>query len=165
MDQLTIENELMHIAKLRLERFAQLVTLAEEQREILVHARNSDLPANVAEHDRLLVELGKLESKEDKIKAILSNGSAGASPSQASPSQWTPNAELEQAITDVNIRAVELALMFQQLTYTNKELLDNAMEYINFTLAVISKLACEDQSNACGSEMTNTHAILLDRKV
>ena len=75
MDLGTAEKELMTTAALRLECFEKLVSQAEEQRSILVEGRHADLEPNLSKQDRILVDIVRLDRREDKLAGFINDGS------------------------------------------------------------------------------------------
>lgn len=150
-----LKNELVSIAGRRLQRFRELASLAEEQRSLLLNGRHSELPGNVTEHDRLLVELNQLDRREEALAGHLAD---------AEPVSGT-SADFDRKYGEINRETGEVALRLQSLTVANTELLNNAMEFVTFSIGILSKLANEQQPCDPGIEAGNSAALLLDRKV
>ena len=60
MEPDSIRDEMVTTARKRLERYDQVVGLAEEQKAILVEGRHSELTENLTKFDPLLLELKQL---------------------------------------------------------------------------------------------------------
>ena len=162
MDATTIRNELITAARFRLLRFQELISLAEEQRAILLERRHADLPENLGRHDPLLIELAKVEKREESLLGMLAATDASAaalrSATEASAS------EFEAQYTEINRETRALALTLQTLVAGNTQLLETMMEYVQFSINIMAKLMCEQQSYDPAAD-PGTAALLLDRKV
>ena len=162
MDATTIRNELITAARFRLQRFQELICLAEEQRAILLERRHADLPENLGRHDPLLIELAKVEKREESLLGMLAATDASAaalrSATEASAS------EFEAQYTEINRETRALALTLQTLVAGNTQLLETMMEYVQFSINIMAKLMCEQQSYDPAAD-PGTAALLLDRKV
>ena len=162
MDATTIRNELITAARFRLQRFQELISLAEDQRAILLERRHADLPENLGRHDPLLIELAKVEKREESLLGMLAATDASAaalrSATEASAS------EFEAQYTEINRETRALALTLQTLVAGNTQLLETMMEYVQFSINIMAKLMCEQQSYDPAAD-PGTAALLLDRKV
>jgi hypothetical protein len=153
-NKVSVDN-LMSVASLRAERLTRLLELAEEQRTILLQGKDSALPENVQAQEMITAELGQLQKREDSLfEALTSEGSAAGS-------DWRKD---HRAIAS---KAARTGQRLRTVVRGNRALLDNAMQYVTFSLGVISSLASDQrQSYDPGSEVGATSlAIMLDRKV
>ncbi|GEM_PF-2495579 len=154
MDATTIRNELITAARFRLQRFRDLVSLAEEQRAILLERRHDDLPENLRRHDPLLIELAKAEKREESLLAMLSEAETEAGGSE----------EFEAAYGKINEETRDLARRLQPLVAGNTQLLKTMMEYVQFSIDVMFKVMSEQQPFDRTADIGSA-ALLLDRKV
>jgi hypothetical protein len=189
MDAITIRNELITTARFRLQRLQELISLAEEQRAILLERRHADLQENLRKHDPLLIDLAKVEKREESLLGMLTvadssaaalrsateeseSGSGRASvpasdasvaaPGSATEASASPDFEAQYA--EINRETRALALTLQTLVAGNTQLLKTMMEYVEFSIGIISKLVSEQQSYDPAAD-TGAAALLLDRKV
>jgi len=154
MDATTVRNELITAARFRLQRFQELISLAEEQRAILLERRHTDLPENLRKHDPLLIELAKVEKREESLLGMLSDAETETGKSD----------DFEAQYAEINRETRALALTLQTLVAGNTQLLETMMEYVQFSINIMSKLMCEQQSYDPAAD-PGTAALLLDRKV
>ena len=147
MERETIVREVTAIARKRLECYGKLASLAEEQRSMLVESRDSDLSDNLAEFDPLLLEIMQLDRREETLQQHLekarSNGRV---------------IDLGREYAHLTDRTVKTAKLLRDLTLINKELLAGRMEFVNFSLGVIYKVAAEQSLAGDG----DNPAIMLD---
>lgn len=145
MERDTLIQELNNTARKRLERCGTLLSLAVEQKSILLAGRHSELQSNLEKHDPLLLEVRNLEKQEDVLRGRIAEigVSTGAE------------------YTAIRARIAESAESLRDVTITNRQLLTSHMEYVNFSLGVIVKIATEH--SIVGPE--NNPAILLDSRV
>ncbi len=151
MDATTIRNELITAARFRLQRFRDLVALAEDQRAILLERRHAELPENLRKHDSLLVDLAKVEKREEALLGMLSGQDSDAPDFQAKYS-------------DINSDTRDEALKLQSLVAGNSKILNTMMEYVQFSISIMSRLMGEQQSYSPAADQS-AGALLLDRKV
>ena len=148
MQQDTIVRELTNIAGRRLECYAALADLAREQKNILVGHRDSELDANLAGFDPLLLEIMQLDRREETLIGYLTDPEAGSPP------------RLGWEYEDLKTRTAETARLLQRFTIINKEMLASQMEFVNFSLGVICRTAAEQQMSGSGGNP----AIMLDSR-
>ena len=153
MDLGTAEKELMTTAALRLECFEKLVSQAEEQRSILVEGRHADLEPNLSKQDRILVDIVRLDRREDKLAGFINDGSPQG---KLSPHYEVRYGEIIQRIKNAAVR-------LRSLMQINTELLENVARYVSFSLAVIAKLASNQSPHGQHSCAAGT-SVLLDGK-
>ena len=153
MDLDTTQKELIATAALRLECFEKLLSLAKEQRSILVEGRHADLEPNLCEQDRILVELGRLDRREDKLIGFINEGSQQG---KFLPNYETRYGEITQRIKNAVVR-------LRSVMRINTELLENVARYVSFSLAVIAKLASNQSPHSRQSCAAGT-SVLLDGK-
>ncbi len=103
----------------------------------------------------MLVELSQLDRREEALAGHLA---------EAEPMSET-SVDSDQQYGEINRETGEAALRLRSLTAANTELLNNAMEFVKFSIGVLSKLANEQQPCDPGIEAGNSAALLLDRKV
>ena len=162
MDATTIRNELITAARFRLQRFHELISLAEEQRAILLERRHADLPENLRKHDPLLIELAKAEKREESLLGMLAaTDASAAAPGSATEASAS---DFEAQYAEINRETRALALTLQTLVAGNTRLLETMMEYVQFSIGIMAKLMCEQQSYDPAAD-PGTAALLLDRKV
>ena len=165
MDATTIRNELITAARFRLQRFQELISLAQEQRAILLERRHADLPENLRRHDPLLIELAKVEKREESLLGML----AATERRQRHCVRYRSIAcraypDFEAQYAEINRETRALALTLQTLVAGNTQLLETMMEYVQFSIGIMAKLMCEQQSYDPAAD-PGTAALLLDRKV
>ncbi len=173
MDATTIRNELITAARFRLQRLQELISLAEEQRAILLERRHADLQENLRKHDPLLIDLAKVEKREESLLGMLAesdgpvgeafNGLPAGRPLKASPTEASAS-EFEAQYAGINRETRALAVVLQALVAGNTQLLKTMMEYVQFSVGIISKLVSEQQTYDPAADPGGA-ALLLDRKV
>jgi hypothetical protein len=150
MSKTTTRRNLISNTEHRLEEYRKLVSLSEEQREILVENRISELETNLQEQDLVLVKLSELEEQaEDVVETALES---------LSGTEKSRYEELDAQIADT-------ALRLREIVNTNAELLDNAMQFVGFSMSLVSQLCCEQQSYNPTSDGGGNHAIVFDKMV
>jgi hypothetical protein len=152
MEAVTTRDNLMSIALLRVERLTALVELAEQQRSMLIEGRHSELAENVKAQDLILAELDHLQKREDGLLQTVSSGhTLGLSPEYES----------------VGARASRTAQRLKSITRGNRDLLDSTMQYVTFSMGILSSLAADQQVSYDPRPEAgpNTLAMMLDRKV
>lgn len=150
MDLGKVSSELLSLASRRLEIFRELVRLAEEQRTILVEGRHGDLLDNVRKNDSLLTTLSQIEKHEKVLLEHLENAN--------------DEHGFKPAYRHLNQQALETAAHLRELVSVNKELLENAAEYVRYSVSVLSKIASESSGNLDLNGCNHT-TLLIDRKV
>ena len=152
MEAETTRQNLMSIALLRVERLTALVELAEQQRSMLIEGRHSELAENVKAQDLILAELDNLQKREDGLLQTVSS---------------RPALNLEPEYESAGARASRAAQRLKSITRGNRDLLDSAMQYVTFSMGVLSGLAADQQVSYDPRLETvpNTLAMMLDRKV
>ena len=146
--------QLASVASVRAKELRRLVDLVREQRDILLQGRVAELSDNVQAQERILADLARLEKREDELKSSLGADSGAV---ESAPSY------LEVAAADRD--SAESAEMLRPLVRGNTELLENAMQYVTFSLGILSSLTSEPQPYSPGSESApNGQAIMLDLK-
>jgi len=149
MQQDTIIREITSIARRRLECYAALADLAQRQKTILVEHRESDLPDNLAGFDPLLLEIMQLDRREETLVGYLEDA-----PPEVS-------ADLRAEYNQLKSRTAKTARLLRELTIINREMLAGKMEFVNFSLGVVCKIAAEQLVSGPG----DNPAILLDSRV
>lgn len=146
MDKKNIKTDLTSIAQSRLAYYQELVSLAEAQRELLVGGRHSELADNLKAHDPILIEIGRLDKREEALVSLLTDTESDSG--------------YRQLIQTTAKTAARLA----ELTRINAELLENAREFVAFSIGIIAKSV--NESCAIGDSVTDSNgALLLDKKV
>lgn len=149
LDSGKIGSELLSLASRRLDIFRELVRLAEEQRSILVEGRHGDLLDNVRRNESLLLTLSQVEKHEQTLVELLRD--AG------------DEHGFRSAYRHLNQQALEVAAQVRDLVSTNRELLENAAEYVRYSASVLSE-AASDSSRGLNSDGHNYPTFLIDRK-
>ena len=149
MQQDTIIREITSIARRRLECYAALADLAQKQKTILIEHRESDLPDNLAGFDPLLLEIMQLDRREETLVGYLEDA-----PPEGS-------ADLRAEYNQLKSRTAKTARLLRDLTIVNREMLAGKMEFVNFSLGVVCKIAAEQLVSGPG----DNPAILLDSRV
>lgn len=144
MDTKKIVSELTAIVESRLGYYEELVALADAQREFLVRGNHEELADNLKKHDPILVEIGRLDKREEALAGLLSQ------------EDFTPSCRQTLRLT------AQTAAHLAKLTRINAELLENAKEFVAFSIGVLSKSVSEQNSDA-GCDPNG--ALLLDQKV
>jgi len=147
MDLNALRDEMLSIAKLRMERYREMIKLAEEKKAVLTDGRHADLLEVTRRFDPILVELAQLEKREAQVIKHLEQVDL------ARGSFVTPEYEAIQSETR------KLALQLRELTYINMTLLDNAMQFVNFSMGMISEIATDNHASDGGN-----HALIFDTK-
>jgi len=142
------ENKILLILKQKLEKCKTLVALAEEQREILVSGRHTELEENALKHDSVLSEISQLDRLEDNLTQELG----------------CTNTDFEEKRSEILFRIADEAAKLKTLMETNAELLSNAMNYVTFSMSLLSKLASDQPSYDPRGESALSSAIVLDQK-
>ena len=154
MDSEQIKSKLIEIAILRLHKLTEMVNLAEQERSILVEGRNWELMDNIRAQDLATAELSQLLAQEDNLSDLLSSHTTAQ-----------PAPDFKLAYESVATKAVRAAERLRTIIRHNTELLDNAMQYVTFSLGILSTLANEQQSYDPQSDTeAKSLAIMLDRK-
>jgi hypothetical protein len=154
MDAEVIRNELIAVAEVRLDRYRRLLSLAEEQRGILLAGRHAELVGNLANHDPVLAELAQLDRREEMLLARLNEA--------GDPSALSPDFEgKHQRIAE---QTSEAATRLRSIVQGNAQLLANAMDFVSFSIGILSKLAADLPSYDPSAEAANP-ALVFDRKV
>jgi hypothetical protein len=151
----TIRNEIISISELRYKGIQKLISLAEEQRNILVTCRHDELPENLNKHEPILDELARLDKREDALEAQLSQLKTKDNISTIF------NQKQEQAA----IKTAYAMRKLRSLVESNAELLQNMMNYVNYTIAVIAKIVRDQPSYDPRSEAMTTSAVVFDQMV
>ena len=153
MNAEVIRDQLISTAALRLDGLTKLVTLAEEQQAMLVGGKHSDLESNIRDHDLTLSELAQLDHHEAAMAEKLDDAADAA-------------LGLDDRYEVIARNTTDTCRKLGSLVHCNAELLDNAMQYVSFTLGLLSDLAAGQQSYDPKSDgAANSAAIMLDRKV
>lgn len=142
-------NEILLISKQKLEKCKALVALAEEQREILVSGRHTELEENARKYDFVLSEISRLDQLEQNPAIELN----------------CTDMDFEQKRSEILFRIADEAAKLKILMETNAELLGNAMNYITFSMSLLSRLAADQPSYDPRGESALSSAIVLDLKV
>lgn len=151
MDVEATISEMVVIAQERLTKYEALVSLAEEQRQILIANNHSELMDNLAKQDAVLAELAKLDKKEQLIVPDMGNSADQRS-------------IVDQTVASINAMTAEVAAKLRSLISTNKLLLNNTLSFIKFSMGVITRLAGEQQAyNPAGASSGNVSMILDSR--
>lgn len=149
MQQDTIIREITSIARRRLDCYAALADLAQKQKTILIEHRESDLPDNLAGFDPLLLEIMQLDRREQTLVGYLEDAPSAVS------------ADLRAEYDQLKSRTAKTARLLRELTIVNREMLAGKMEFVNFSLGVVCKIAAEQLVSGPG----DNPAILLDSRV
>jgi len=154
MEPDSIRDEMVTTARKRLERYDQVVGLAEEQKAILVEGRHSELTENLTKFDPLLLELKQLGKREEALRRHLERAQADGQVASSSSldAEYAKTADLTAEKTSV----------LRTLTETNKQLLANASEFMRFSIGIICRAAAEQQP---GLDIGGNPAIMLDLRV
>jgi len=148
MDANKIKDELTSIAESRLGYYRELVKLADAQRDLLVKSKHSELVENLKKHDPILVEIGRLDKREESLTdQVIGMGTDS-----------THHRLLRET--------AETAEHLARLTRINAQLLENAKEFVAFSIGVICKTASESASGGSSDAFCDSNAaLLLDMKV
>lgn len=147
MERETIVREVTLIARKRLDCYGRLAGLAEEQRSMLLESRDSELTDNLARFDPLLLDIMQLDRREETLRRHLEAAKANGRAVDLGPEY-----------ADLTDRTVKTAKLLRDLMLINKELLAGRMEYVNFSLGVIYKVAAEQSLAGAG----DNPAVVLD---
>ncbi|MHB0912634.1 MAG: flagellar export chaperone FlgN [Armatimonadota bacterium] len=147
METERIKSELISTARLRLQHYGLLVEMAEEQQSILIQGRHSELAENIAGFDSLLLELSKLSKREELLVCDLADSRSEAS-------------DISSTLCNISEEMLKHTERLRELSRSNMQLLNNAMEFIDFSIGIICGAVGPGQSGRAGSP-----SILLDLKV
>jgi hypothetical protein len=152
MEPETIENEIVSIERKRLDDYEKLLALAEQQQAILLEGRHDELNENIAQFDPLLVELKQLDRWEDSLFKRLDQRSGDSS---------DPSINVNDKCRDIVRMTLSKAAHLRTLTETNKNLLANAMQFVDMSMGIICRVAAE--ASSVGNQSGNP-AIVLDTR-
>lgn len=147
MDAQKIKSELTVIAQSRLELYRELVSLAEAQRLLLAGGRHSELGENLKRHDPILIEIGRLDKREETLADLVPD--------------LDPSCDYREILRNTAETAARLA----HLTRVNAELFENAKDFVTFSIAVLAKAANEPGAGGNDSAGDSNGPILIDLKV
>ncbi|MEN6521541.1 MAG: flagellar export chaperone FlgN [Armatimonadota bacterium] len=155
MDAEKIRDEIILISKHRLDRCKTLVSLAQEQRELLTQRRHDELNDNAKKHEQLISDLMKLDRRE---KALLREIDRYQSDSNTTAAF---DKRRNAVITETSAEAKKLGSIMQ----INAGLLNNAMNYVSFTVGLLSKIVSSRPSYDPRGENITSSAVVLDLRV
>ncbi|MEN6372151.1 MAG: flagellar export chaperone FlgN [Armatimonadota bacterium] len=155
MDAEKIKEELILISQHRLDRCKGLVSLALEQRELLTNRRHTELEDNARKHEQLIADLVKLDRREKTLLQELGRYQSDSSTTVAF------NKRRSTVIAEIGAEAKKLKSLMQ----INAGLLGNAMNYINFTMGLLSRIVSNQPSYDPRGENLTSSAVVLDLRV
>ena len=145
-------DQLVTTAALRLEKLTKLVTLAEKQQGMLLTSKHADLEENLREHEMTLAELAQLNRQEEVLMGQMDG--AGEPPTLS-------GGRYEAIARDTTDTCHRLS----SLVHCNTHLLDNAMQYVDFSLGILTSLATGERPYDLKPDgAANSPAIMLDTK-
>lgn len=151
LDNKKIENEILAAACKRLSSYEQLVSLAEEQQEILVEGRHNELADNTAAFDPVLLEIKQLDKREEMLFQRLKKTENSENPNN-----------IDIRCREVNKSTIQAAARLRRLMEANERLMNNALQLIDFSMGIICKVAAE---SASGTDARVNPALAIDLKV
>lgn len=140
--------ELTILAETRLTWHCNLLTLTEEQRKILVSGRIDELNANIAKQDAVVNDLVQLDKHE--VALIEQIGQTGE---QVQPGE---------RYTMLNNKTADAAKRLKEAVMLNKQLLNNALQFVKFSIASITRMAAEQQGFDSSRDSSGSTSIILD---
>lgn len=152
MDTTLIKKELMSSAETELSYYNQLVTLATEQRDILVKGRHSELPENLSKQDAILVELNRVDNRIRLLSEQLKSSEV-SDPDGFEIQRKQLAEKLDRTIT-----------YLKWLVQMNAELLINAKNYVDFSVRTIISLVSQQASMDATSDPMG-RSLVLDQMV
>ena len=126
----------------RLDIYDKLAMLAETQQVILMENKLSELPENLAGFDPLLLELEQIERREESSLVLPED----------------ENNLFSGETRKIASSIIERAGQLSRLTALNKQLLQDAMNFVDFSIGIICRAASPTSD-------PGSRAILLDAKV
>jgi len=145
-------DQLVTTAALRLEKLTKLVTLADKQQAMLLESKHSDLEENLREHELTLAELAQLNRQEEALMG---------QPDVAGDTATLRGGGHEAIARDTTDTCRRLSSLVQ----CNAQLLDNAMQYVDFSLGILTSLFTGERPYDLKSDgAANSPAIMLDTK-
>ena len=150
-----IRKEIINISELRYEYIQKLIALAEEQKNILVSCRHDELPENLSKQEPILDKIAQLDKREDMLEAQLSELEENSNIS----------IDFNKSQERAAVRIASATRRLRSLVESNAELLQNMMNYVNYTIAIIAKMVSDHQSYDPRTEALPTTAVVFDQMV
>jgi hypothetical protein len=151
MNEHLIAEEITALRSRRIEGYNRLIELAEEQQSLLLQNRHSELAQNLSKFDPVLMELQQLDRKEDAFSQRIKQ--AGDKLEDTAHTETMDKLSGEPLMDRVN--------RLRNLTEMNTHLIKNLMNFANYTMGIVSKIA----SNGRNFGDIGNLSVLLDLKV
>ena len=135
------------LAQTNLQLYRELLSLAEAQKEHLAAGRHSELAENLKRYDPILIEIGRLDAREEALIHLMS--------------ELDPSSDYYEILRNTADTAARLA----HLTRINTELLENAKDYVTFSIAVLAKAVNDSAAGGSDAVGDSNGPILLDLRV
>lgn len=154
MDLSAIRSDMISLDNLRLEDYRKLVGLAEEQKNILISGKNDGLQENLTAQDIVINELCQLDKRRELLSTRLEQADGESSD------------EFDRAIDEMERKLKESATDLHSFVQTNKELLSNAMQFVRFSISLLSFVTTNQPAYGPGTNTASAaSAVVLDRTV
>ncbi|MGC8862525.1 MAG: hypothetical protein ACP5R5_07090 [Armatimonadota bacterium] len=119
----------------------ELLRLALAQRAILVEGRHAELEPNAQRMKQVMLDLAELDRLEP------------------------PRLALSDGDHSIRTKIRDTALRLRDVLRGNAELLQNASEFVRFTLGALSRAVAEQNVGQSATDSSGCAAVLIDRKV
>lgn len=130
MESKNLSQDMVAIAKMRLDRYDQLVRLALEQQTILVSGNSFGLTDNLAKFDHVVLELKHIDNREGLLIAQFN---------RKNDAELVNNCNDEYESITRNI--TEKAYQLRELISINTKLLTNAIGLVKFSMDLLCKIS------------------------
>lgn len=150
MESLSVSQDMTTTAKLRLNRYEQLIELAFEQQSILVSGDNSRLSDNLMRFDHVILELKHLDNRNVLLSAQLNRQADDCARTNLSN-------EYKALIKSTEEKAFKL----RELISTNTKLLTNAIDLVKFSMDLLYKFS----TPLTAEPSSYSQAIIFDARV
>ncbi len=118
-------------------RYRALLTLAENQKELLMAGKTDVLPENVRLEEKEVFALGPIIGRRNELLGDFAKTCGVKTLSLTEALQKAPLESIEDFKKAV-IELVQSAKKLEEANQSNEVLLQNALSYVNFTLKVIA---------------------------
>lgn len=141
-----LPNDIIVDAKMRLSCYKELIRLAKAQQSVLTSGDNSGLSHLTSEFDRVILDLQRIGSHEESL--IVRFQECGR------------DLENIEGYTAIRHSILEQAAELRRLIRANMELLQNAIDFTQFSIDLLYKISLSEDNNL----NSNGQSILFDTK-
>lgn len=148
-------NDLINILKREIEIYGKLLKISKDKTEIIAKEKVTELE-NITKLEQTFVsDIGKLETQRDEIVRNLSND-IGINASDVTISSLIKHLDLEKAqkLEFCKNKLLEIINEIKTVNDLNSKLIQNSIDYINFSLNVLSSVP-EVNNNYSNTGNTN----------